>query len=124
MKVITESITRLILDDINSIFDEDNYPEFNKPYEISGAIVLFWDCGGIILYGRSFQTFSEDDGHWFISSNPEICFSSGWLEKFTSCMLAANNYLKENGVPFYYQGTNIICGYEIISPEDKENNQN
>ena len=102
-----------IIDLINEKFDQDHMPEFNVPYDFEGCKVFFWPCGAIILNGSQMRTISEDDGHWSVSSVKGISMSSSWIPKFVECLNAVNKYLKENGKPYYYSGTDIICGYEI-----------
>lgn len=105
-----------VLSWIDSTFNQDYYPELYKPYKILDCVVFFWDCGGIILHDTMMQTFCEDDGNWFLP-DPNyklgINMSSAWLPQFIKCLKAANKYLKDNGVPYYYSGTNTICGYKL-----------
>ena len=105
-----------VLDYINLKYNQENLPEYYIPYKICNSIVFFWPCGGIILNeSLFFYTISEDDGYWFESKRGELCFSSAWLPHLIKCFTAANNYLEENGKPYYYSDTNMICGYELQS---------
>lgn len=103
-----------ILEWINKNFDQENIPEYYVPYKPDDKCVIFFHgIGGIILYEQWFQTFSEDDGHYFINSEPGVFASSAWLNEYIKCFEAANKYLEENGKPYYYSGTNVICGYSL-----------
>lgn len=102
-----------IVDLINEKFDQDHMPDFNVPYDFEDCKVFFWPCGAIILNGSQMRTILEDDGYWFVSNVKGISMSSAWIPKFVECLIAANKYLEENGKPYYYSGTDIICGYEI-----------
>lgn len=108
-----QGLTERIVDLINERFWQDHMPEYNVPYDFEDCKVFFWPCGAIILNGSQMRTISEDDGHWSVSSVKGISMSSYWISKFVECLNAANQYLKENGKPYYYSGTDIICGYEI-----------
>lgn len=98
---------------INEMFYQDNMPELYKVYNINGCVVVFWGCGAIIAKRQWFQTAIEDDGHWAIGRDPGIFMSSAWIEDFTKGLTILNNYIRDNGKPYHYFGTDIICGYEI-----------
>ena len=96
---------------INSRFNQTHMPEYNVPYKIENTIVFFWSIGAIILYDNFVEFIKEDDGYWFESHNFKM--SSAWIPAFTDCLLAANKYLEENGEPYYFSGTNFLCGYRL-----------
>ena len=100
---------------INEKFNQESYPVLFIPYEINNNIVFFWQCGAIILTESCFQTVNEDDGSWFISENTNsgICMSSAWIPGLIRCFTEAYDYLKKNGIPYTYKGTDIICGYKL-----------
>lgn len=104
---------KFVLEEINSDFDQEHIPEYNKPYDYGDCEVFFWECGGVLLWKRWCVEFSEDDGYWFIpKTNPDYMAHS-WLKDKDKCYRAINKWLKNNGTPYYYVGTDIICGYEI-----------
>lgn len=112
--MLSKDICEKILNWIDENFCQDNMPNYYVPYKLSNrCIVFFHGIGGIILYERWFQTFSEDDGHFFINDTPGIKSSSAWLDEYCKCFKVASDYLKEFGKPYYFNNTNIICGYEL-----------
>lgn len=51
-----------------------------------------------------------------LGENFGIFMSSSWVEDFTKGLTILNNYIRDNGKPYYYSGnsgTDIICGYAI-----------
>ena len=102
-----------ILDYINSHFNQEHRPKYNTPYKIEDIVIFFWEVGAIVLSGSLIRTISEDDGNWFESGNSGIYMSSSWIPKFVECLNTAYRYLEENGEPYYYTGTNNLCGYRL-----------
>ena len=132
-----------ILDMLNSQYSQDseNYSIFHGPkpeiirFDEETAISL-WACGAIVCVKSIMYFISEDDGYWFcrdwidsedIDEDGVLCsyarfngsigmqdsFSVGWIDSFTKAMKALNDYLKDNGTPVYYSGTNLICHYTL-----------
>lgn len=110
-----EKIIEKVLYWINSKFNQDNMPELYIPYKYSNdCVVFFHGIGGIILYKDRFQTFSEDDGYFFLNKHTfGITSSSAWLKEWEKGFKTAKEYLEKNGIPYYYSGTDIICGYSL-----------
>lgn len=93
--------------------------------------ISLWACGAIVCINKLVYFIQEDDGNWFApkyiklenanskfwKNHPYIglqtCFSLGWSESFINAFKSLNDYVKENGVPYYYPSTDIICGYEL-----------
>lgn len=106
----------------------ENYSIFNgaKPeivrYDEHTAISL-WACGAIVCIGSIMYFISEDGGNWFlsetkISNNYEDFgyqnhFSIGWAKSFSNATMRLEEYIKENGEPVYFSGTNTICHYTL-----------
>lgn len=105
---------KITLNEINYDFNQDHMPKYNIPYDYANdCIVFFYPIGGILLWKRWCIEFSEDDGHWFVSKHNPDYISHSWLEDKEKCYKAVNTWLKKYGKPYYYSGTDIICGYEI-----------
>lgn len=103
-----------VLKVVNLQFNQNNLPNYYIPYNINNCVVFFWECGGIILYKKIMQTFSEDDGYWFISKyNTELCFASCHILGFIRCLQTVYDYLGEYGKPYNYSDSDTICGYEL-----------
>lgn len=109
----SHNIIKETIDIINDMFNQDNMPELYKVYIINECVVVFWSCGAIIAKHQWFQTAVEDDGRWSLSGNFGIFMSSSWIEDFTRGLTILNNYIRDNGKPYHYFGTDIICGYAI-----------
>jgi len=108
--------------------DSEEYSIFwgGKPqvirYDPTTAISI-WSCGAIVCMSRMVYFIQEDDGNWFSEEGGQSSFSLGWGESFVKAFNDLNEYVKENGVPYYYQlgtdndGNTIysenICGYEL-----------
>lgn len=107
-KIIKETV-----EIINDMFNQLNPPELYKVYNINTCAVIFWGCGTIIAKSQWFQTVSEDDCYWRIEMREGEFMSNHWLPDYAKALGILNKYLEENGKPFYYVGTNVICGYEI-----------
>lgn len=109
----SHNIIKETVDIINEMFWQDNMPELYKVYNINNCAVVFWGCGVIIAKRQWFQTVIEDDGHWAIGRDPGIFMSSAWIKDFTKGLNIIDDYIRENGKPYHYFGTDVICGYEI-----------
>lgn len=107
--------------------DSENYNIFKgaKPevvrYDEHTAISL-WACGAIVCIKTIMYFIEEDDGNWFLSEAKsgmyedygyQACFSIGWAKSFSDAMKRLEDYIKENGEPVYFSGTNTICHYKI-----------
>lgn len=108
--------------------DSENYSIFNgaKPdvvrYGEHTAISL-WACGAIVCIGDIMYFIGEDDGNWFLSESIrndkyedygyQDNFSIGWAKSFYNAMKRLEDYIKENGKPVYFRGTNTICHYTL-----------
>lgn len=106
----------------------ENYSIFSgaKPevvrYDEYTAISL-WACGAIVCIKSILYFINEDDGNWFLSEAKgneiyedygyQIRFSIGWTESFSNAMKRLEDYIKENGEPVYFSGTNTICHYTL-----------
>ena len=129
-----------ILDYLNERFNQESeeYSFFNGAkqqvirFDERTAISL-WACGAIICVGQMLYFIQEDDESWFApeyitvedaernldfwKNYPHIGmqsnFNIGWIESFSNALKALNEYVKANGVPFYYANTKTICGYEL-----------
>lgn len=127
-----------VIDFLNGKFNQasEEYDIFNgaKPQVIrfdEETAISTWACGAIVCIGRSVLFVQEDDGNWFAPeyvmvsradksywrNHPEIgmqsTFSLAWAESFIGAFQRLDDYVKENGVPYHYSGTDIICGYEL-----------
>ena len=99
--------------------NSENYSIFNgaKPdvvrYDDHTAISL-WACGAIVCIGSTIYFIREDDGNWFLSESKnedfgyQNHFSIGWAKSFSNAMIILEDYIKENGEPVYFSGTNTI----------------
>lgn len=101
-----------VLEKINSDFNQDNMPEYNKAYDYGDCKVFFWVRGGVLLWKRWCIEFSEDDGHWLMSKRNPNYIAHSWLVSKVECYKAINEWIKENGTPYWYSG-NDIYAYEI-----------
>lgn len=122
-----------ILNYLNQRFNQDSeeYSIFTgaKPQVIrfnETTAISIWGCGAIVCIGRLVYFIMEDDGHWFakeyvekdnIRRSPEFGmlshFSLAWGESFINAFKALNDYVKKEGVAYYYSGTDVVCGYEL-----------
>ena len=98
---------------INEQFNQLNPPEYFKVYTINECAVIFWGCGAVIAKGQWFQTVSEDDCFWKIVNRPGEFMSNHWLPEYAKALSILNTHLTQNGKPFYFFGTDVVCGYEI-----------
>ena len=111
--------------------DSENYNIFSgaKPEVIrfdDETAISFWGCGAIVCIGSLLYFIEEDDGFWWIEQDEhtfnhyayQTPFSIGWAESFSNALTALNEYVKQNGKPVYYSGTEVICHYKLV----KENN--
>ena len=108
--------------------DSENYNIFKgaKPevvrYDEHIAISL-WACGAIVCIKTIMYFIEEDDGNWFLSETKRCdtyedygyqdCFSIGWAKSFSDAIKRLEDYVKENGEPVYFSGTNTICHYKL-----------
>ena len=104
--------------------NSENYSIFNGAksdvvrYDEHTAISL-WACGAIVCIGSTIYFIREDDGKWFLSEskNEDVGyqnhFSIGWAKSFSNAMIILEDYIKENGEPVYFSGTNTICHYTL-----------
>lgn len=88
-------------------------------YDEETAISL-WACGAIVCVGDQIYFIEEDDGFWFTKDTEynyalQSSFSIGWVDSYTKALKHLNKYVKENGSPVYYSGTDRICHYELKS---------
>ena len=88
-------------------------------YDEETAISL-WACGAIVCVGGQIYFIEEDDGFWFTKDTEynyalQSSFSIGWVDSYTKALKRLNKYVKENGSPVYYSGTDRICHYELKS---------
>ena len=91
-------------------------------YDEHTAISL-WACGAIICIGSIIYFIGEDDGNWFFLESKGCdkyeyygfrdSFSIGWAKNFSDAMIRLDDYIKENGEPVYFSGTNTICHYKL-----------
>lgn len=81
-----------------------------------------WACGAIVCIYDQLYFIQEDDGNWFLNEyNSEYdyivglqdSFSIGWIESFISALDKLKEYVKENGMPVYFSGTNVLCHYRL-----------
>jgi hypothetical protein len=108
--------------------DSENYDIFfgAKPSVIrfdDDTAVSLWPCGAVVCIGSILYFIEEDDGHWFLceakeDDNYEHCgfqthFSIGWGESFCKAITDLMAYVKENGEPVYFSGTDKICHYAL-----------
>ena len=73
--------------------------------------ISFWGCGAIVCVNDTMYFISEDDANWFISTSDTL--STGWIESFAGALTRLQDYLKVNGTPIYYNGTNEIYSYTL-----------
>lgn len=81
--------------------------------------ISFWGCGAIVCISRLVYFLSEDDGHWFaevgehnaVGVQSSFCLS--WGNGFAEAMKRLSDYVEKNGKPFYFSGTDIVCGYSL-----------
>ena len=98
--------------------DSENYSIFNgaKPevirYDEHTAISL-WACGAIVCVESILYFIGEDDGNWFSDYYRQNSFSIGWAKSFSDAMKRLEDYVKENGKPVYYSGTNTVCHFTL-----------
>ena len=104
--------------------NSENYSIFNGAkqdvvrYDEHTAISL-WACGAIVCIGSTIYFIREDDGNWFLSESKnedfgyQTHFSIGWAKSFSNAMIILEDYIKENGEPVYFSGTNTICHYTL-----------
>ena len=104
--------------------NSENYSIFNGAksdvvrYDEHTAISL-WACGAIVCIGSTIYFIREDDGNWFLSEYKnedfgyQTHFSIGWAKSFSNAMIMLEDYIKENGEPVYFSGTNTICHYTL-----------
>ena len=103
--------------------DSENYSIFSGAksevvrYDKHTAISL-WACGAIICIGSILYFIEEDDGNWFLVEENndyglQSSFSIGWAKSFSDAMKRLEDYIKENGEPVYFSGTNTICHYTL-----------
>lgn len=106
----------------------DNYNQESENYSIvDGAkpevirydehtAISLWACGAIVCIEHIMYFIKEDDGYWFVSRSggaAQDCFSLGWADSFINAMSSLQKFVKENGTPVYYSGTNEICHYTL-----------
>ncbi len=115
MAIQKKEFFQQIINRINNDFNQNHMPEKNKPYHYGYAVVFFWGCGGIILYEQWMQTFMESDGHWLFGEQGGLHYSSSWMSDLAKCLQVADEYLQAVGIPYYFAGTNVICGYALPS---------
>lgn len=85
-----------ILEVINEKFNSNNYPELYKPYKFGSSVVVFWNCGCLVLQDSLMHTFSEDDGRWCESPYNGITCSIAYLQNITKCFNIAIEFAKNN----------------------------
>lgn len=99
---------------IDENFNQYNMPDLHTPYRFNERCAVFFNgIGGVILYEEWFRTFSEDDGHFFINTSQGIDMNVAWIEEWEKTFKEVGEYLEKEGKPFYYSGTNTICGYKL-----------
>ena len=98
------------------------------------TVISLWACGAIVCIKSILYFIEEDDGNWFCHNyyserdiDSDGCvqyrnypkfgmqgnFSIGWVDSFTKAMIDLQAYIKENGTPVYYSGTDIVCHYTL-----------
>lgn len=110
--------------------DSENYNIFlgAKPEVIrldGETAISFWACGAIVCIGSLLYFIIEDDGSWWIEQDEhtfhhyayQTSFSIGWAESFSNAIRALNEYVKQNGKPIYYSGTETICCYSLTKED-------
>jgi len=90
----------------------DSGAEKNGVIRYSDNVAIsFWGCGAIVCINHTMYFISEDDANWFISTSDTL--STSWIESFAGALTRLQDYLKVNGTPIYYEGTNRICFYTL-----------
>lgn len=116
-------IQKLIEQDVNSRYNQDNPPE---PYshlfiddKENWRCYIFGVIGGILLQSPkhrngfvSMTYIDEDDGHWFISESPIDTCDAEWVEDKIRLYHATEEWLKENCNRGYYSGCEGVAGCE------------
>lgn len=106
--------------------DSDNYNIFvgSKPGIIKydeHTIISPWACGAIVCCHDMLYFLGEDDGNWFLNDEKkeygnygyQTHFSLGWADSFIEAINKIMEYVKENGHPVYFSGTDILCHYAL-----------
>lgn len=98
--------------------------------------ISLWACGAIVCIKSCLHFIQEDDGSWFCNEyinkkdvdeentvswramnhttiGVQDGFSIGWTDSFVKALTDLNEYVKENGTPVYFLGTDIICCYTL-----------
>ena len=132
-----------ILDMLNTQYSQDSenytYLQEGKQTVIrfdEETVISLWACGAIVCVKSIMYFIQEDDGYWFCPEyvdkedinedglvdgwsynharvGMQNSFSVGWIDSFTTAMKSLKDYLKDNGTPVYYSGTDRICHYTL-----------
>lgn len=125
--------------------DSEDYSIINgaKPSVIrfdDETAISLWACGAIVCIKSGLYFIQEDDGHWFCNEyinkedvdedntvswkamnyttiGMQDSFSIGWTDSFVKALTDLKEYVKENGNPVYFVGTDIICCYTLFKYE-------
>jgi len=117
-----KEILKGIIEYLNENFNQDS-----EDYDIFGgarpqvfkygehAAVSLWACGAIVCIYDILYFIQEDDGNWFIRNEDAVqdSFSIGWAPSFIKAMERLKDFVKENGNPVYFSGTQTICNYRL-----------
>lgn len=74
--------------------------------------ISYWKCGAIVSVDGKFYFIHQDDLYWYFR-DMNTGIDSAHLRSLGDAITRLANYLQEHGKPFYYTGTNIICGYRL-----------
>lgn len=98
--------------------------------------ISLWACGAIVCIKSCLYFIQEDDGFWFCNEyidkkdvdeentvswramnhttiGLQDGFSIGWTDSFVKALTNLNEYVKENGTPVNFLGTDTICYYTL-----------
>lgn len=76
------------------------------------TVISYWECGAIVSVDGKFYFIRQDDLYWYFR-DMNTGINSAHLKSLGDAITRLAGYLQEHGKPFYYTGTNIICGYKL-----------
>lgn len=104
-------MTKVTLNSIVKYLNENTISRREVIRYCNNVVISTWDNIAFVYIDGLIYTIYEG-GKWFIGTYNEP-FAAAWLESHIKALTRLQDYLKVNGTPIYYEGTNRICLYTL-----------
>lgn len=125
--MISKQLIRDVVEWVNKHYNQLSEVSSNNLMIIPKYKCIFigGEMFGIILHDAYATFIMQDDGYWLAQWDTKreegirkpFVFSVPWCSEIERLCVEAQMVLRHHGKPYYYSGTEIVCGYSLEKSE-------